>query len=53
VSRKLTSKVTDTVNEELAAWQNRRLDRVYKVTPLAHAAAPAAIATSTRATFVA
>lgn len=31
VSRDLISKVTDAVNEELAAWRNRPLDRVYAV----------------------
>ena len=31
VSRDLISRVTDTVNEELAAWRNRPLDRVYAV----------------------
>jgi putative transposase len=31
VSRELISKVTDAVNEELAAWRNRPLDRVYPV----------------------
>lgn len=31
VSRELISKVTDKVVDELAAWQNRPLDRVYPV----------------------
>ncbi len=31
VSRDLISRVTDAVNEELAAWRNRPLDRVYPV----------------------
>lgn len=31
VSRELISKVTDKVNDELAAWQSRPLDRVYPV----------------------
>jgi putative transposase len=31
VSRDLVSRVTDAVNDELAAWQNRPLDRVYPV----------------------
>jgi len=31
VSRDLISRVTDKVNEELAAWQSRPLDRVYPV----------------------
>jgi len=31
VSRDLISKVTDAVNEELAAWRNRPLDRIYAV----------------------
>ena len=31
VSRELVSKVTDAVNEDLAAWRNRPLDRVYAV----------------------
>jgi transposase-like protein len=31
VSRDLVSRVTDAVNEELAAWRNRPLDRVYPV----------------------
>src|SRR5262252_11212554 len=31
VSRDLVSKVTDAVTDELAAWQNRPLDRVYPV----------------------
>src|SRR5215831_807856 len=31
VSRELISKVTDAVNDELAAWRNRPLDRVYPV----------------------
>jgi putative transposase len=31
VSRDLISKVTDAVNEELAAWRNRPLDRLYAV----------------------
>jgi putative transposase len=31
VSRDLISKVTDAVNDELAAWRNRPLDRVYPV----------------------
>jgi putative transposase len=31
VSRELVSKVTDAVNDELAAWRNRPLDRIYAV----------------------
>lgn len=31
VSRELVSKVTDAVNDELAAWRNRPLDRIYPV----------------------
>lgn len=31
VSRELVSKVTDAVNEDLTAWRNRPLDRVYAV----------------------
>jgi transposase-like protein len=31
VSRDLVSKVTDPVNDELTAWRNRPLDRVYPV----------------------
>jgi transposase-like protein len=31
VSRELISKITDAVNEELVAWRNRPLDRVYAV----------------------
>jgi putative transposase len=31
VSRDLVSKVTDAVNEELTAWRNRPLDRIYAV----------------------
>jgi putative transposase len=31
VSRELVSKVTDAVNDELVAWRNRPLDRVYPV----------------------
>jgi putative transposase len=31
VSRELISKVTDKVVDELVAWQNRPLDRVYPV----------------------
>jgi transposase-like protein len=31
VSRELVSKITDAVNEELVAWRNRPLDRIYAV----------------------
>jgi transposase-like protein len=31
ISRELVSKVTDAVNDELAGWRNRPLDRVYPV----------------------
>jgi putative transposase len=31
VSRELISKVTDAVNDDLAAWRNRPLDRIYAV----------------------
>src|SRR5262245_41314373 len=31
VSRELISKVTDAVNDELAAWRNRPLDKIYAV----------------------
>lgn len=31
VSRDLVSRVTDAVNEELAAWRNRPLDKIYAV----------------------
>jgi putative transposase len=31
ISRELVSKVTDAVNDELASWRNRPLDRVYPV----------------------
>ncbi len=30
-SRELISKVTDAVNDELVAWRNRPLDRIYPV----------------------